>query len=170
MRIYLIGYMASGKTTLGAELATALEWPFTDLDDVIIHTAGKTVSRIFEEDGENTFRLLEQQALHQSFSLPHAVIACGGGTPCWFDNMVMMNANGITVWINAPEAFIIDRLLAARAQRPLVAALTDAALRAHVSAQLQQRLPFYRQAQAHWNPLYETQEDLFQHLRQAVHK
>jgi len=95
-RFYLIGFMGSGKSFLGRRLANALQLPFLDLDDYLEEWSGRSIPRIFEESGEEAFRKLESEALRDTARLPSAVIACGGGTPCFGDNMAWMNAHGIT--------------------------------------------------------------------------
>jgi shikimate kinase len=170
MRIYLTGYMASGKTTIGKEIAERLGYAFTDLDDSIEQAAGRSISAIFEQEGEPAFRLLEEIALKETAALENVVIACGGGTPCWYDNMQQMNTTGLTIWINTSGELIVERLLAARLQRPLVAALTDAQLAAHVHTQLQQRLPFYQQAQVEHQPHAETIEQLVLRITKIIYK
>lgn len=148
--IFLIGYMASGKTTLGRALATATERRFIDLDEYIEASVGKTISRIFAEDGESHFREAESRSLAELINAPdgnNVIIACGGGTPCFGDNMSLMNSAGLTVWLTAPEEVIIRRLVAERSARPLVAKLADGGeLENYVAENLQRRAPHYGRA------------------------
>jgi len=94
-KIFLIGMPASAKTTLGEKLAAHLQIPFIDLDDVIVKAAGKSIKEVFEQEGEDHFRELEHDALHQSINAhPGFIMATGGGTPCFFDNMKVMKKAG----------------------------------------------------------------------------
>jgi len=145
-RFYLIGFMGSGKSFLGRRLANALQLPFLDLDDYLEEWSGRSIPRIFEESGEEAFRKLESEALRDTARLPSAVIACGGGTPCFGDNMAWMNAHGITIFLEAPAALIADRLIGETDHRPLLKGLDETQLRAAIEAKMEQRLPYYRQA------------------------
>lgn len=148
--IFLIGYMASGKTTLGRALAGSTGRRFVDLDEYIEQSFGKSVARIFAENGEDAFRAAETHSLAELIHdcpAEGVVIACGGGTPCFGDNMSMMNEAGFTVWLNAPLEVVVRRLNADRAARPLVAKLTDGGeLENFVSDNLARRSPFYSKA------------------------
>lgn len=144
--IFLIGYMASGKTTLGRALAASTKMRFVDLDEYIEAEAGKTITQIFAEDGEAHFRHLESIALKQLTATGDdgIIVACGGGTPCFGDNMDLMNQSGTTVWLTAPAEVIIRRLVAERASRPLVAKLSDGGdLERFVIENLNRRTPHY---------------------------
>ena len=148
--IFLIGYMASGKTTLGRALAAATGRRFIDLDEYIEASAGKTISQIFAEDGESHFRETESRSLVELIDNPdrsNLIIACGGGTPCFGDNMSMMNGAGLTVWLTAPIEVIVRRLVAERSARPLVSKLSDGGeLENYVAENLQRRAPHYGKA------------------------
>jgi shikimate kinase len=139
--------MATGKSTIGKQLAKALQYQFVDLDTYIEEKEKKTIPTIFDQYGETTFRLLEQQYLQKTFTLKNTVIACGGGTPCFFDNMQQMNTYGKTVWLQTEKNTLVLRLQNAPNKRPLVANLSPAALDKKVTAQLLQREPFYQQSQ-----------------------
>jgi len=146
--IYLIGYMGSGKSTLGKELARALHMTFIDLDERIEAMCGCTVSQIFSIHGEAHFRQLEQQALREVSAMTGVVVACGGGTPCQQGNMQLMNDTGITVWLTTSVQRLTARLLLEdeKRKRPRVAALPDDAVLAMVEQELQQRTPHYAMA------------------------
>ncbi len=147
-KIFLIGYMGSGKTTLGravAERRASID--FIDLDDYIEASQGKSISRIFAESGEEGFRAIERAALRELAERPgSALIACGGGTPCHFDNMDYMNARGTTVLLEASMATLKRRLLLQRAARPLIADLSDAELVDFIAANLAKRMAHYGKA------------------------
>src|SRR6266850_347126 len=121
MRIFLIGFMGSGKTHWGKQLAQRLKLPFYDLDEEIQAGEKKTIPQIFSEKGEEYFRMLEKELLediigdHQSL-----VISCGGGTPCFFNNIDMMKKHGTVVWLNTAINVLYDRLVKEKAKRPLL--------------------------------------------------
>lgn len=152
MKLFIIGYMASGKTTFGRALAEKLGTPFVDLDNYIEEKTSKSISDIFQLQGEEGFRNLEKDFLQQVVNEePDAVIACGGGTPCFFDNMKFLNDNGITVFLEASTNVLISRLQEANESRPLVAGKSDDEIREKVLTQLCERLPFYLEAKLKWN-------------------
>lgn len=144
--VFLIGYMGCGKTTLGEALAQHLGVPYIDLDDCIVCRQGMTVKEIFAVMGEERFRELEATALREVAALSDVIVGCGGGTPCHGDNMALMNAVGITVWLTTSPERITARLLLPeqKAKRPKVAHLPDDAVLPLVKQELEQREPFYR--------------------------
>lgn len=144
--IFLIGYMGSGKTTLGRALARRLGRPFIDLDDYIEQWQGLTVSEIFSRHGEQHFRDLEREALGRVASSGGAIVACGGGTPCFGDNMDRLNASGLTVYLQAPHSSLLRRLSEGKAKRPLIADLDDESLASFITTQLALRDPYYTRA------------------------
>ena len=145
-RILLVGFMAAGKTTLGKALAKGLGLQFVDLDLYIESRYHATVSQIFAERGEEGFRQIERNMLHEVAEFEDVIIATGGGTPCFFDNMEYMNAQGTTVFLDASVDVIFTRLTIARTQRPLVAGKTDEELRSYITETLNRRLPYYSRA------------------------
>jgi len=146
-RIFLIGYMGSGKTTVGRLLAARLEYDFIDLDAHIEEKLFKSVSQIFAELGEEKFRLLEQQSLHEVAGFDHVVISTGGGTPCFFDNMAYMNERGITVYLKLTAEELAERLEMSHAnKRPLLAGRKGEELRRFIGEGLEKREPYYDQA------------------------
>ena len=152
MNIFIIGYMASGKTTFGSALANKLEIPFIDLDQYIEEKMGMTIAQIFEQKGESEFRALEKEMLHSlENETQHAVIACGGGTPCHFDNMDFINNNGISVFLETSTPVLISRLQGENSKRPLVAGKSDEEIAQKVLSQLCERLPYYLQAKLKWS-------------------
>ena len=146
-RIFLIGYMGAGKTTLGRALATALGVQFIDLDSYIEERFRKTISQIFAEKGEEEFRNIERRMLHEVGEFEDVIISTGGGTPCFFDNVEYMNAQGTTVFLDVPVERLFIRLSIARQKRPLIKEKNDDELRTFIIEQLQKRLPHYSKAQ-----------------------
>ena len=111
MKFFLIGFMGSGKTYVGKRLANELDIPFYDLDEYIEEKEGKKISEIFNEKGEEYFRQVERMCLRDFGIIGDAVIACGGGTPCFFDNMEWINKTGTSIYLQTPVKIIVDRLL-----------------------------------------------------------
>ena len=143
MRIYLIGFMAAGKTTLGQQVAARTEAPFLDTDQVIESQAGMSVAEIFDAYGEDYFRLLERDVLMQTEFYPKSLNATGGGLPAFADNMDWMLDRGITIYLQWPEDLLLEHVLASAAGRPLLGkGMTKAALR----ALLEHRRPVYERA------------------------
>ena len=163
MKIFLIGFMASGKTTIGREVARRTGWTFIDLDERIEQREGRSVSAIFAERGEEAFRRLERECLEEACRADHNIIvATGGGVPCFFDNMERMNRAGITVYLKFPPAALKLRIqLSSQDSRPLVAGKSDEELLRFVTDSLARREPFYAQA-AH--TLQGTDEELAEQI------
>lgn len=144
--IFIIGYMGAGKTTFGKALARKLGKGFIDLDFYITQRFRKSVPQLFEERGEEGFRLLENSMLREVGEFSDVVVACGGGTPCFGNNMDYMNERGLTVLLEADEECLVRRLLAGGARRPLVAGKSEPDLRAFIRTHLSERAPFYGKA------------------------
>lgn len=148
MRVFLIGLPGAGKTTLGKELALQLNVPFVDLDTAIETGERQSVTGIFNEKGEAAFRDLERYYLNLQLAAGlDFVMATGGGTPCFHDNLNQMNAAGITVFLDVPAREIIRRMeLSQTDSRPLLADVRRDELKDRIEFLRTQRLPFYRQA------------------------
>lgn len=147
MKFFVVGYMASGKTTFGKELAQDKGLPFLDLDEWIEKWEGRSISEIFATDGERYFREIERRLLHELCGeRDEFVMATGGGTPCFFDNMEYMNSMGNTIFLNTSLFVIVERLKVQRADRPLLAMYSDVELEFFVREHLESRLPFYLKA------------------------
>jgi len=145
MRIFLLGFMGSGKSYTGKKLAAAIGRPFIDLDDWVEAAAGKTIKQIFAEQGEAHFRKLERQTLHSLANLPSFVLACGGGTPCFHDNMSWMNRHGRTFFLDVDVQTLTERLKRESGHRPL---LQDGQpIEQIVREKLANRRKFYEKAQ-----------------------
>lgn len=144
--IFLIGYMGSGKTTLGTALSRSCALQYIDLDNYIERRFHANIRDIFATRGEQAFRDIERRMLHEVSSFENTIISCGGGTPCFFDNMECMNTAGTTVWLNASPRRLWERLCVGRRRRPLIASLNDEELRTFIDAQLRERTPYYSRA------------------------
>ena len=151
IRVFLIGYMGAGKTTLGKAFARAMGLTFVDLDWYIEERFHKTVRQLFEERGEAGFREQEKRMLHEVADFENVVISAGGGTPCFFDNMDFMNATGETVFLDVNEEVLFRRLKVAKQQRPLLAQKSDEELMTFIREALAVRLPFYSKAKHIFN-------------------
>ncbi len=146
MRIFLIGFMGSGKSMLGKQLAADLGLDFIDLDREIESRFGKDVAAIFATDGEAHFRDLEKQVLNESLEQDNYVMACGGGTACFSDNMDKMNEVGVTVYLKLSTDGIYERLTADAGNRPLLKGKTGTELWTWIHELLQTREPDYLRA------------------------
>ncbi len=146
MNIFLIGFMGSGKSSIGKKLAGKLEYEFFDVDNVIEKNTGKTISEIFSEEGEGSFREYEQQALLQLSNKKNAVIATGGGTPCFHNNMQMIKKTGISVYIKRSPEYLKKILKQSKQNRPLVASKSADELDHYIFDMLIKREPYYLKA------------------------
>lgn len=146
MRIYLIGYMGCGKSTLGRRLSKHLDLQFVDMDHYIEERNCKTIPQIFQEEGEAEFRLKEKKALEELSEFNNIVIATGGGAPCFFDNMEVMNQTGKTVYLNISPDILADRLLKSKTERPLIKGKSRKELVSFIDETLNKRNEFYKQA------------------------
>jgi len=138
--------MGAGKTTIGKKLSKALALDFIDLDKYIQHTYQKSIHQLFEEKGEEGFRKIEQKALHEVAAFENVVISCGGGTPCYFDNMEVMKKAGTTVYIQVDPEELTNRLLASKTIRPLIAGKSREELIPFIDNQLRERERYYNKA------------------------
>ena len=145
MRIFLIGFMGSGKSFLGKIWGEVHSIPFFDLDELIEEEERSTVENIFATFGEDYFREREAAVLRNTDRFENCIIACGGGTPCYFDNMQWMNKNGATVFLNESEINIYNHLKNDKKIRPLIISQDDKSLQAFIKNKLQQRIPFYKE-------------------------
>ena len=147
MRIYLIGYMGCGKSRLGRLLSEHMGVQFVDMDDYIEERNCKTVPQIFADHGEDGFRQRERKALEELAEFTDIVIATGGGAPCFFDNIDLMNTTGKTVFLNIDPAILADRLMNSKTERPLIKGKSREELVAFIDETLKKRKQFYSQAQ-----------------------
>ncbi|MBB6501290.1 shikimate kinase [Pedobacter cryoconitis] len=147
MKIFLIGFMGCGKSTLGRKLATKLGYDLIDLDHQLEKITGVTVADYFAAHGEEAFRKLESDTLKDLEYPKNCIIATGGGTPCFFDNIEWMNANGTTVYIEMPAPALAKRLESGIAKRPLLRNLTPEGVVEFIENKLAEREGFYTKAQ-----------------------
>ncbi|MEL6925726.1 MAG: shikimate kinase, partial [Bacteroidota bacterium] len=147
MKIFLVGFMGCGKSYVGKHLAPLMDFAFLDMDQFIEQREQATISEIFERGGEEHFRQIERQALEATADMDRFIIGTGGGAPCFYDNMEWMNQHGMTVYLKTPVEVLFERLARKRSHRPLVAQLSDDELRQFISRKLEERAPFYEQAQ-----------------------
>ena len=145
-RIILVGYMGSGKTTVGKALSKETGMMFYDLDWYIESRMRKSVSQIFAEKGEDGFRKIEHNMLHEVAEFENVIISCGGGTPCFFDNMDYLNQQGDVVYLKASPETLYKHLLMAKVERPLLKDKSPEELIAYITEHLKERAPFYEKA------------------------
>ena len=138
--------MGSGKTTVGKALSKDLGIPFYDLDWYIESRMRKTVAQIFAERGEEGFRKIEHNMLHEVAEFENVIISCGGGTPCFFDNMDYMNGQGETVYLKASPEVLYGHLKMGKTERPLLKNKTPEEMQVFIADQLEKREPFYTKA------------------------
>jgi len=144
--IFLIGFMGSGKTTLGRKLASRLGYPFMDLDHILEAQAGMTIAEYFSTHGEDAFRKLESEVLKQTQYPANAVISTGGGLPCFFDNMDWINSHGKSVYIKLSPKTLATRLENEKTHRPLLREKHGEDLITFIEEKLVEREPFYNRA------------------------
>lgn len=145
-RIILIGYMGAGKTTVGKALAKELGLFFYDLDWYIETRMRKTVKQIFDERGEEGFRQIEHNMLHEVAEFENVIISCGGGTPCFFDNMDYLNQQAETVYLKASPEVLYEHLRMGKGVRPLLLNKTPEEVQVYIREQLAQRETYYMKA------------------------
>ena len=150
MRYFITGFMASGKTHWAKQWSSASGLPMYDLDEEIEKRAHMSVNDLFREKGEVYFRKLERDTLRSFLQLDGYIMACGGGTPCFYDNMRRMSQKGVVIYLKATVKEIADRLRSEKESRPLVKEIPDDVLETFVAEKLQQREPYYLRAQYHF--------------------
>lgn len=146
MKIYLLGFMGAGKSYWGKQLADHWQLPYYDLDEVIVEAEEMAIADIFATKGEDYFREKESQLLRELSKQDNFLISCGGGTPCFQENMDFMNEHGTTVWINPSVETMVERLQRKKSKRPLIADLEDEDLAGFIEKKMAERLPFYQQS------------------------
>lgn len=161
--------MGAGKTTLGKVLAQKMGLTFYDLDEYIEDRFHRTIPQIFAESGESGFRDLERRMLHEVAEFEDVIISCGGGTPCFFDNMDYMNTCGETVFLNASPEALKAHLLMGKTQRPLIQGKSPEELLDFIKDSLQKRLPYYQKAKHTLSiDVINTNEDITHYVNQII--
>jgi len=145
-RIFLIGFMGSGKSTHGKKLAKQIGYRFVDMDQMIEETAEMTIPGIFKEHGEEVFRKWEYDILLETCKMDRVVISTGGGAPCHGQMMQLMNEHGTTIYIQLPPEVLKERLLHSLTQRPLIQGKSETELLKFITSLLDEREAFYKQA------------------------
>jgi shikimate kinase len=147
MRIFLIGFMGSGKTHWGKQLSQRLQLSFFDLDEVIVQAEQQNIPDIFATKGEEYFRNKEKEMLEKLVDENTSmVVSCGGGTPCFFNNIEFMKKYGTVVWLNTAVNVLLGRLMKERNLRPLLKDISDEELRNYIMRKLNERRMYYEQA------------------------
>lgn len=146
MRIFLLGFMGSGKSHWGRLWAAAHNFNFIDLDEELEKQEQKTVAAIFETRGEDYFRQKETILLRSLTAQSNSIVSCGGGTPCFFDNMAWMNKNGLTIFLEASTQFILKNIKNEKDKRPLIKDKDDAEILFFIEQKLKERQPYYSKA------------------------
>jgi shikimate kinase len=146
-RIYIIGFMGSGKTTAGKKLASVLGWSFVDLDKEIEKYSRKTIPEIFSQNGEDHFRKVESSVLKNLKNETNIVVSTGGGTPCNGDNMNYMLKTGLTIYLKLTPGQLKSRLVEAKADRPLIKDLNNNELLRFIDDKLSLREKWYNLAE-----------------------
>ena len=146
MRIFLIGFMGCGKSTLGRSLASELNLTFIDLDSFLEEKHFKTIPQIFAEEGEESFRRKERNVLEEVCGFDDVILATGGGAPCFFDNMELMNESGFCVFLDVDIRSLVSRLIHAKIERPLIKGKSPEELHKFIEGLLTKRRPFYEKA------------------------
>lgn len=145
-RFFIIGFMGTGKSHWSKQWAELYNMSFLDLDELIEKAEEKSVVDIFEKAGEDYFRIKEASILRDQCMNQNCIISCGGGTPCFHDNMAWMNENGFTVYLAASPSYILKNVLEEKEKRPLVKNVNEAELLFFIEQKLKERIPFYSQA------------------------
>lgn len=167
MKIFLIGFMGSGKTHWGKLLSAKLQLPFRDLDSLIVDKEQKSIADVFSGKGEEYFRYLEMETLEELVGREESfVLSCGGGTPCFFNNIEFMKKCGKVVWLNTSVDVLKGRLLKERMSRPLIKEISDEELKRYIIRKLSERKMYYEQADIIVNEESITLEELIRLLLQ----
>jgi len=138
--------MGCGKTTLGRKLAVALNLAFIDLDTFLEEKYFRTIPQIFAEEGESGFRKKEQSVLHEVSAFDNVIVATGGGAPCFFDNMDVMNNTGFCIFLDVDTDSLVKRLIHAKTERPIIKGKSPEELHHFIDEMMMKRRPYYEKA------------------------
>ena len=144
--IYLLGFMGSGKSYLGKWLSEKFNLNFLDLDQFIEDSTQLSIPQIFSSIGEEGFREQEAKLLRKTTDFNQYIISCGGGTPCFHDNMKWIKNHGISIYLKTSEELLFKRLNNQKTGRPLISSMSDDDLRHFISIKISEREKFYEQA------------------------
>lgn len=157
--------MGAGKTTLGKEIAKKMNLQFLDLDKLIVTDEGRSINQIFEDEGENGFRQIERKILKNLLKSDNYLLACGGGTPCYKDNMEQMNTKGVSLFLDVTEDELVRRLSRNKTTRPLLRDLNDEKLKEYIHEKLEKRQKCYRKSKIWINPIATSVDTIIMSLR-----
>jgi shikimate kinase len=166
-RIFLIGFMGSGKSTLGSGLARRIGYEYVDMDHLIEETAGMTIPGIFSEHGEDVFRKWEHDILLELCEREGLVVSTGGGAPCHGEMISIMNDHGTTVYIKLAPAVLKERLLQSKTERPLIQGKSEPELMGFITSLLAQREVYYNQARIILDGLHPNLDNLVDLLEET---
>ncbi|NJO70224.1 MAG: shikimate kinase [Bacteroidetes bacterium] len=162
MLIFLVGFMGSGKSTLGKQLARKLNYQYIDQDHYIESKTAMTIADYFSTKGEESFRKLEHETLKELLKLKDTVISTGGGTPCFFNNVELMNAGGLAIYLKLRPEILMSRLKNAQQERPLIKGKSESELLEFIKMKLKEREPYYLKAKCVIESLDLKSDDLLQ--------
>ena len=165
-RIYLMGYMGSGKSTLGKKIASAMDFQFIDLDKAIEENTHQTIAEIFNDFGEAHFRKLETKILKEVSKKEQVVIALGGGTPCFNENMEIIKSTGLSVYIEIPPKGLLNRLEHSKNIRPKIKEIKGQILLDYITKELTERELYYSQADLTVDGLNMNKNEFIANLKQ----
>lgn len=163
-RIFLIGYMGAGKTTVGRKLAKEMNLSFIDLDLYIEGRYHRSIRQLFAERGEEAFRDIEKRLLHEVAEFEDVLVSTGGGTPCFFDNMEFMNMAGTTIYLKVSVDELASRLESCKQTRPVLQNRSGEELRSFIKENLEVRTAFYEKA----NIIYDAEQMMTEADVQAI--
>ncbi len=169
IHVFLIGFMGSGKTTIGKRISSTLDVPFIDLDAIIEKEQGKSIPELFDAVGEASFREIEREALHRYAKGIPCILSTGGGVPCYFDNMEFMFHNGVTIYLKASPLELASRLSAGQESRPLIKNVGRENLPSHIESMLKTREPFYAKATFIVETDGRSDDEVVKHCLDIVH-
>ncbi len=164
MIIFLVGFMGSGKSTVGQSLAGRLGYSFVDMDARLEGEQGMTINEIFEKLGEKAFRDMENNLLKEMVSLQDTVISTGGGLPCTGNNMDLINRKGVSIYLRMDPAALLNRLSRGKSRRPLIRHLSRQELETFIYEMLREREPVYLRAHHTINGLNFKMDELLEVL------
>lgn len=168
MKIYLIGYMGSGKSTVGKLLAELMKLDFIDFDRYLEKEEGKSIENIFDMAGEDKFRDLEHEYLKKLLPIKNVIVSLGGGTPCFHNNMELINNSGTSVYLEMDADTLVKRLSKAKNKRPLIRGLNETELKYFIGTNLEKRQAVYKQAHVIINSSQESPEELVEKIKQKI--